>query len=238
MADYNYTEFSADEYNLDSYHGPALGQKAPDVTLQTLEGADRKLLEFDGGFLVLELGSITCPLFQSRRKGMESLQHRFPNVAFAVLYLREAHPGIAIPAHKNLADKKQRALQLRDEDGETREILIDGFDGEAHQALGGYPNSVLILNKGGCVVFHSAWNNAGATARILTKLVAGKPVRAESFFLPPIPPVAINTFKQAGKGSAFDFFKSLPKLIWKNFIRRNLMLMFGKAHRIAPDVSC
>ncbi|MGR3661991.1 MAG: deiodinase-like protein [Paracoccaceae bacterium] len=203
MADYNYTGFSADDYNLDSYHGPALGQKAPDFTLETLSGEKRQLLDFDGEFLVLELGSITCPLFQSRRKGMQSLQQKFPNVSFAILYVREAHPGSSIPAHKTLADKKQRATQLRDADGETRDILLDGFDGAAHQALGAYPNSVLILNKNGCVVFHSAWNNAGATAKVLTKLVAGKPVRAESFFIPPIPPRRNQHVPSGGQGLCF-----------------------------------
>jgi hypothetical protein len=107
-----------------------------------------------------------------------------------------------------------------------------------HQALGAYPNSVLIINRNGCVVYHSAWKNAHATARVLKKLVAGKPVTAESFFVPPIPPVALGTFRQAGRGSGIDFLRGFPHLIWKNLIRRNLLLAFGKAHRIAPDVSC
>jgi hypothetical protein len=235
MNGYNYSGFSTDDYNLDDYRGPGLGQKVENFLLKTLDGQSRNLLDFKGQFLVLELGSITCPLFQSRRKGMQSLQHHFPDVDFAILYAREAHPGATIPVHTTFTDKKQRATQLRDADGETRDILLDGFEGEVHQALGAYPNSVLIINRNGCVVYHSAWNNAGATRRVLKKLVAAKPVKAESFF---VPPIAIGTFRQAGKGSAIDFLRGFPQLFWKNLTRRNLLLAFGKAHRIAPDVSC
>lgn len=43
---------------------------------------------------------------------MQSIQQDFPQISFAVLYVREAHPGETIPAHKNFEDKKIVLLVL------------------------------------------------------------------------------------------------------------------------------
>lgn len=80
MATYNYGEFSPDAYDFNSSSGPDVGERAPNFQLTTTDGVTRDLLEFQGEFLVLELGSITCPLFQSRRSGMEPLGQDFPRV--------------------------------------------------------------------------------------------------------------------------------------------------------------
>ncbi|MGR3291767.1 MAG: deiodinase-like protein [Paracoccaceae bacterium] len=238
MSGYNYTEFDADHYELVEFDGPEMGGKAPDAVLTDLDGNPRNLLDFDGPFLVLEFGSITCPLFQSRRGRMAGIREEFPNVASVVIYVREAHPGIEISAHADLAEKTRRGCQLRDDDGEGREILIDSMNGAAHCAYGSYPNAVYIINKNGCVVYRTAWNNSGATRRVLRRLMAGKTVRAEGMFVPPFPPIALATFRQAGPGSARDFFKSLPKLAWNNLIRRNLRLLFRGNGGVRPDASC
>lgn len=238
MSGYNYTKFDATEYELVDFSGPEMGGKAPNAKLTGIDGTIRNLLEFDADFLVLEFGSITCPLFQSRRVGMARLNDEFPNAGNVVLYVREAHPGYEIPAHVTISDKTKQACRLRDDNGETREILIDDMAGSAHRAYGSYPNAVFIINRNGCVVYRSAWNNPRATRRVLRRLIAGKPVRAESMFLPAKPPIVMQTFRQAGKGSAVDFFKGLPRLIWNNLIRRNLRLLFHRNAAVQPDVSC
>ena len=238
MADYNYSKFNANHYELVDFNGPDMGEKAPDVTLMDLDGNPRRLLDFVEDFLVVEFGSITCPLFQSRRGKMAGISDEFPNVSSVVFYVREAHPGQGITSHTNMADKTKRGRQLRDVDGEGREILVDDMQGKAHSAFGNYPNAVFIINNNGCVVYRSAWNNAGATRRVLRRLNAGKSVRAEGMFVPPLPPIAIATFRQAGQGSAADFFRGLPRLAWNNLVRRNLRLLLGKAPKTAPDASC
>jgi len=88
MSDYNYGEFSTENYDFGSNEGPDVGELAPDFALTTVDGEARQLLDFDGDLLVLELGSITCPLFQSRRSGMEALAREFDDVDSAVLYVR------------------------------------------------------------------------------------------------------------------------------------------------------
>jgi hypothetical protein len=206
MAGYNYTSFDADDYELVQFDGPEMGSSAPDLSLLDLDGNERRLLEFEGDFLVVEFGSITCPLFQTRRRGME----RIEGAASVIVYVREAHPGRDVPAHGDMAEKTACGRKLRDADGEARLILVDDMEGTAHRAFGSYPNAVFIINRNGCVVYRSAWNNAGATRRVLQRLRAGKRVRAESMFVPAYPPVALATFRQAGAGSAKDFSPDCP----------------------------
>ncbi len=238
MSGYNYSKFDASEYDLDTFKGPALGHKAPDAELVSLDGGLVRLLDFKGDFLVLEMGSITCPLFQGRRKGMAEIVAENPETKFAILYVREAHPGDARPKHATEADKKNNALALRNEDGEGREIWLDRLNGDAHLAFGQYPNSVFIINRNGCIVYMADWNNPRATAKALKALKAGKPATGMGLFLPAPPPVVLRTLKAAGKGAAFDFFSGLPRLAWKNLIKRNLRVVLRQQPKILPDARC
>jgi len=238
MKSYNYDAFSSNTYNLDTFSGPKVGSKASNFSLFTLNNTKVDLLDFSGDYLVLELGSITCPLFQGRREGMSDLVEKYPNISFSVLYVREAHPGYNIPSHKTINDKLTRASELKNEDGEKRKILIDDIDGEAHDGYGGYPNAIFIINKNNCVVFRSDWNSVPATKVALNKLLRGEPANIKSYFLPVKPTVAIRTLKRSGKGATQDFLRSLPNLIWKNLIRRNILLFLNSEKAISPDTSC
>jgi Iodothyronine deiodinase len=238
MAGYNYDSFSEDEYDLNNFDGPELGDKAPDFPLVDLDGAAQRLLDFDGDFMVLEFGSITCPLFQSRRSGMADLPARFANVDFRIVYVREAHPGQTVGAHGSLNEKTGRARQLRDEQGEQRQILIDDMKGAVHAAYGAFPNGIFIVNRKGCIVYRSVWSNPAATEKALARLVAGKPAPREGLFWPAKPPVAIQTLRRAGKGAGLDFLRSLPAMAWKNLVRRNLTILLGRRPKVRPDAAC
>ncbi|MDC1287415.1 redoxin domain-containing protein [Gammaproteobacteria bacterium] len=227
MKNYNYDEFSSNTYNLDDFGGPEVGTKAPNFSLSGLDNKNVQLLDFTGDFLVLELGSITCPLFQGRRKGMRDLVSKFPSVSFSILYVREAHPGVNFPAHKSLDEKTACAQQLKFSDEENRNIIIDDIDGTAHASYGGYPNSIFIIDKNRSVVFRSDWNNVSATKAALNSLLRGEPIEAKSYFLPVSPAIAIKTLKRSGKGAIKEFLMSLPTLIWKNAIRRNVLLLLN-----------
>jgi len=235
---YNYTAFDAGQYDLATFRGPRPGQKAPDVEVTDTAGAPVRLLQFDGTFLVLEMGSLTCPLFQGRRCGMARLQNVHPDVSFAVLYVREAHPGARIPAHEAVGDKRACAGRLRHEEGERRVVLVDDLAGTAHTAFGGYPNSVHIVNRAGCVVWVSDWNDPTATGRALQQLTSGRAADARAYFKPVAPWVSWRVLRNGGRGAASDFLRSLPRLIWSNVIRRNLRLMFGRSRVVAPDIAC
>lgn len=238
MSDYNYETFSTDDYDFKNVRGPEVGDKAPDFRLTTVSGEMKNLLDFSTDFLVLETGSITCPLFQSRRKIMQTLEDAPSGISTAVLYVREAHPGEQIASHKSFDDKKACATRLRDHDGETRTIFVDDFDGAAHKAYGSMPNAVFIINKNGCVVYRSDWNNPGATRAAIDALVAGQKVTSKDYFRPATPKALLRTFRNAGKGSAADFLKGLPHLMWANLIRRNLRLLFNRVPEGSRNTLC
>lgn len=234
---YNYSQFNAEDYDLVNFRGPQPGTNAPDFNLTLAEGGQSRLLDFDNSFLVLEMGSLTCPLFQGRRKTMSALHHAHKDVSFAVLYVREAHPGTMISAHQSDEEKQSCAMRLRS-DGENRRVLVDDLDGTAHQAYGGYPNSVFIINHNGCVVYASDWNNPEITARALTLLKQGKPAKLKAWFKPVPPTVSWKILRAGGQGSMADFLRGLPRLIWNNLILRNIRLMRGKSIEISPDAHC
>lgn len=169
---------------------------------------------------------------------MSDLVNKFPNISFSVLYIREAHPGSNFPPHKSLDEKISCAKQLKYTDEEKRNIIIDDIEGTAHDYYGGYPNAIFIINKNGCVVFRSDWNNVSATKTALNKLLNGKPAYTKSYFLPVKPTIAIKTLKRSGEGAIKDFFMGLPTLIWKNVIRRNVLLFFDSEKSISPDTTC
>lgn len=233
---YNYENFDARAYDLAGFCGPKPGSKAPNPSVETATGQSRKLLEFEGKFLVLEMGSLTCPLFQGRRNGMTDLVQRHEDVSFAVLYVREAHPGQNTPAHQTMADKQACARSLAESEG--RQVLVDDLNGSAHEAFGGYPNSVFIINRSGCVVYASDWNNPRATGRALEQLMSGKPAQVRAYFRPVPPWIVRKTFQTGGAGSGIDFIKGFPRLVWFNLIRRNLRLLLGKSPVVAPDADC
>lgn len=112
MTTYNYDTFKTEDYDFTNEAGPMIGQRAPDFLLTTIDNKKKTLLDFDGDYLVLELGSVTCPLFHTRREGMRLNAREYPNLTFSVLYVREAHPGAIIPAHKSFDDKKMQPRVL------------------------------------------------------------------------------------------------------------------------------
>lgn len=237
MTGYNYGGFSTSNYDFESVVGPEVGDKAPNFTLTTADGQTLDLLAFSGDFLVLEMGSITCPLFQSRRAVMETLDD-MNRVSTAVLYVREAHPGADIQSHTSIEEKISCAARLKAEDGETRTVFVDGLDGTAHTAYGSMPNAVFIINKHGCVVYRADWNNPVATQKALLALLDGRAVTAKSYFRPATPRALIRTLGKAGKGSAVDFFKGLPVLIWKNIFKRNLRLFLNRPESGPEHTNC
>lgn len=228
MNDYNYENFSTDEYNFDDSKYMEIGSKALNFELETVDGGYKKILDFSGDYLVLEMGSITCPLFQGRRDSMLKISQDFDNVSFVVLYIREAHPGSFIKSHTNYNDKKICATKLKNVDNEKREIFIDNFDGDAHKSYGSMPDSVFIIDKNKNIVFRLDWNNPILVRNAINSLLNNKTVSTKSFFYPVSPFPALKVLNNAGKGSAKDFFSSLPFLIWTNVIKRNLRELFRK----------
>jgi hypothetical protein len=197
--------------------------------LQTHDGRKQRLLDFDGDCLILELGSMTCPLFLTRHDNMLEITRNYPQASHAVLYVREAHPGEAIPAHKSIEEKKACAAILKTELEDPRTILVDGVEGAAHLAYGSMPNAIYIIDNEGIVRFKAPWNNSATTRKALDAVLQNKPANFKSYFKPAKPWIVLSTAKRAGKGSAKDFFIGLPRLIWNVLIKNNLRTFFRRS---------
>ncbi|BCD90879.1 hypothetical protein fh0823_10180 [Francisella halioticida] len=90
------------------------------------------------------------------------------------------------------------------------------------------PNAVFIINKEKKIVFKLDWNNPVLVRKAIESLLANKELPKKDFFYPVNPFLARKVLKKAGKGSVKDFLSSLPTLIYKNVIKRNLRALFSK----------
>ena len=63
MTEYNYKRFSPSNYDYGSFSGPKPGEVMLDFALCSLDGKEAKLTDFRGQWVVLETGSLTCPMY-------------------------------------------------------------------------------------------------------------------------------------------------------------------------------
>ena len=164
---YNYARFKVSNYDYEKFPGPKAGEEMIDFTLHTLNGEEVKLSDYKGRWVVLETGSLTCPMYVKNIKPIDQLTAKYPDVSFLVVYVREAHPGSRRGAHANLAEKTELAKEMMSDFGETREVLIDNVDGDMHRAYGSFPNMVYIINPEGTVVYRCDWSFAKKIENVL-----------------------------------------------------------------------
>jgi hypothetical protein len=214
VSEYNYDHFKSSDYDFTRFAGPAPGDALPDFQLRTLDGAARRLSEYQGRTLVLETGSVTCPMYAKGISGMAALAQRHIDAAFVVLYVREAHPGGRVGPHADRAEKEYAARMLGPVMGDRREILIDDIFGTTHRALGAFPNMVYVVDAEGRVVFRGDWTDVDAVAAVLDG-TADADLMVRQHFPPakPSPRTAVRTLLTGGWRALFDFVVSLPGLI-------------------------
>ena len=154
---YNYDRFRLSDYDLSVFPGAGAGQMAAEFELTNSEGERRRLSDYSGQWLVLETGSVTCPMYARNVSNFSELQQRFPDVNFVLLYVREAHPGGRTGCHTHLDEKVDAAKRVESEYAETREVLVDGLDGATHLTYGGLPNMVYVIDPQGQVIYRNDW---------------------------------------------------------------------------------
>ncbi len=214
---YNYRHFGPEYYDFKEFGGPEPGDEAPDFEATSLEGNKVKLSDFEGDWVVLETGSITCPITDSKVQAMDKLQEKFEDVEFILLYTREAHPGENYDAHESFQDKLDRAREFAEDYDIERNVLVDDIEGTAHRKYGGMPNSIHIINPEGTVVMRGDWNNTKKVKEIVEKRdedqyyqrdhYAGRPVfftKKKGF---------IKVLRDSGFRAVWDFIKNAPALV-------------------------
>lgn len=214
---YNYDVFEPAPYIEGGCDGPGPGEALGDAPVWTLGGARLGLGELTDRVLVLETGSTTCPLYRGNIQRMARVADRHPDVAFVVLYTREAHPGERRGAHRDRDDKLEVARRLVDHAGEWRQVVVDDLDGMLHRRLEGAPNSVTILDRDGRVQCYLHDNDPSAVGQVLDDLSAGRSPRVpRTRFRPPNPRTAVAALLTGGRDALRDFLRGLPALLrWR-----------------------
>jgi peroxiredoxin len=176
---YNYEEFRRSRLMRDIARGrfstaPEPGGPAPDFELRTLDGDKIRLDELRQKHnVVLTFGSATCPLTMASVGSLQALYRKFAGqrVEFLFVYVREAHPGERLHAHRRLAEKIKAAELLRSEEKITFPILIDELNGKVHRKYGSLPNPTYIVDRSGRIAFRSLSTRPDAVREALTELI-------------------------------------------------------------------
>lgn len=214
---YNYPRFSPAEMDV-AGEGVSPGFWMPDFVVTTLAGTRIRFSEFLGGPVLLETGSLSCPIYCRHIEAMNQLAAQFPRVAFVVLYVREAHPGQRIPAHRSPAEKLQRARELATRLGERRTVWVDDLEGTVHRALGGWPNMLYLVDQAGVVVYRTKWNDARVARAVLRDFFQDRLLDGiKSHYHIGAPWRVVNALRRAGPDAIAHFLRAYPSLLWQEW---------------------
>jgi hypothetical protein len=211
---YNYQHFNPKDYNFSIFEGPKAGEKYINFQAVTLKGKEVSLSDYLDKPIVLDTGSITCPMYANTTNDMNELQNLYPNVHFLLLYIREAHPGEKTKAIQSMENKVEHAKSTHTYYNETREILIDSIDGTAHKLYGSMPNMTYVIGINGIVKFRANWTNIDALKTVL-KTIDSDVLEKKDFFVvtKPKPWIVIRTLLIGGFSAMKEFFIGLPQLM-------------------------
>ena len=213
-AKYNYQHFHPRDYNFTIFNGPKAGEKYIDFSATTLQGKEVSLSDYLDKPIVLDTGSITCPMYANTTTDMNELQKKYPNIHFLLLYIREAHPGGKTQSVKTMEEKISHAKLTDKYYNEQREILIDSLDGNAHNLYGSMPNMTYVIGTDGVVKFRANWTNIDALKDILENIDTDI-IEKQDFYdiVKPRPWIAIRTLLIGGVSAMIEFFMGLPQLM-------------------------
>src|SRR5215813_539865 len=176
--DYNYEHFTRDlfqEIERTGFSGPGPGERAPDFKAVTLDGEAVRLSDYAGKKNVLLIfGSATCPMVAGSIRGMNQLYDEFrgDDIEFLFVYVREAHPGEKIPAHRSMREKIRAARLIRDEEEMQMPVVADDLRGSIHRKYSRLPNPAFLIDRSGRVAFRSMWAKASELGHAISELLA------------------------------------------------------------------
>ena len=212
FASYNYKHFNPSDYNFKEFKGPKPGEKYFDFEAKTLDGKTVKLSDYLDKTIVLDTGSITCPMYANTKGPMNLLKKQYPNVHFLLLYVREAHPGRRTKQITSFLGKMDNAKSTSNLYNEEREVLVDTIDGVAHKLYGSMPNMTYVIGKDGLVNFRANWTNINALKKVL--LDPDKIVSKDYYsVVKPSIHTALRTLLIGGLRALYDFIKGFPQLL-------------------------
>jgi len=211
---YNYKHFNPKDYNFVEFIGPKAGEKFIDFQAITLDGKKVSLSDYLDKPVVLDTGSVTCPMYASTQIAMNELQEQYPDINFLLLYVREAHPGEKTKNITTMDQKNEHARLIHKYYDEHREILVDSVDGEAHRLYGSMPNMTYVIGTDGIVKFRANWTNIDALKVVLNNIERDA-IEKKDFYniVKPTPWIAIRTLLIGGFSALKEFAMGLPQLM-------------------------
>lgn len=153
------------------------GERLPDFELQTIDGKTATRADYLGERpLLLFTGSITCPMTASAMPSLKQLHEEYGDrVTFLLLNVREAHPGEKYPQPATDDEKVEHAKDLASRYAMSWDVVVDSLDGELHRALGSKPNSAVLVDTSGEIVFRAHWSaDKAGLRRALGSIAAGR----------------------------------------------------------------
>jgi len=214
---YNYERFKMSNYELGYFPGPKAGETANlDYTFTDLDGKEIKLSDYKGKWLVIESGSLTCPMYVKNVRPFDDLKKKHPDVEWLVVYVREAHPGEKAKPAQSIDDKIAFAKRNRDDYREDRKIIVDDVKGTWHHDWGLLPNMVYVINPEGQVIYRADWSFAKNVARVLDN--RDHIVRDEHIVIIGAAPwITIPVTLKGGWIALWDILKIFPKVYYEHF---------------------
>lgn len=175
---YNYEHFMPDTLmedveRIEKPEHPAPGEPAPDFSLKDTDGKEWHLHNLHNLPVILFTGSGTCPLTQGCLPGLKDLYEEYgERCQWLMLYVREAHPGEHLPAHKSYEQKRDQAEYFRRVEDIPWPILVDDLEGKVHKQYGLLANAVFIIDLDGRVSFAGGIAHAPTLREALEHLFA------------------------------------------------------------------
>jgi peroxiredoxin len=226
LGTYNYEHFSRELFHdlaRSSFSGPGPGVQSPDFKATTLDGETVRLSDYAGKKnVLLVFGSATCPMTAASIGQINELYHRFrgDEIEFLFIYVREAHPGEVIPAHKSMREKIEAARLLRDEEDMHMPILVDDLRGSIHRKYSKLPNPAFLIDKSGRVAFLSLWSKPAGIGQAIQELLEAQEERGVSHAVVnggqdldmPVPYSSLYAYRaleRGGKESLNDFRQAM-----------------------------
>jgi hypothetical protein len=167
---------------------PRVGDVAPPFSVKALDGSPVSLESHRGKTLVLQFGSLSCPVYRGHIDAMKELVGRAPkDTAFLLVYTTEAHPKGSASPYSNrewvpLKNEQEGVLpaqpatfearcalarEARARFGEKMPVAVDGMDNAAWKAYGARANSAFVIGPEGRIVAVQEWAEPRELARVL-----------------------------------------------------------------------
>ena len=224
--EYNYKRFKTSNYEYEKFPGPKAGDPMLCFPMTRLDGTVVNLADYKGKWVVIETGSLTCPMYVKNIKPINRLNTNYPEVVFLMAYVREAHPGSRTKPHSSMRDKIARAKQTQVDYGDHREIVVDNLDGLMHQAYGSFPNLVYIIDPESLVVYRCDW----AFADLIEGVLESRPnlnSTERKQIITAAPWIMIPVCLKGGWDALWDLVIALPGILLEH-LKVDVARLFGR----------